>query len=79
MHVDPHPLSSEFPEHRARIESLRKSGDAIAAFFQEYETIDKQICRAEEDLEPMSDHDLTTLKMRRVHLKDHIRKHLEHG
>lgn len=79
MHVDPHPLSTEFPEHRNQIELLRKSGDPIARFFQEYEEIDKQICRAEEDIEPMSDHELHTLKMRRVHLKDHIRKHLEHA
>lgn len=79
MHVAPHPLSSEFPDHHDQIELLRKSHDPIAATFQEYEALDRQICRAEEDVEPMSDTELHGLKMRRVHLKDFIRKHLEAG
>lgn len=79
MHIDPHPLTAEFPHHRDRIEALRRSAEPIAATFQEYEDIDKRICRAEEDVEPMSDYDLHALKLRRVHLKDHIRRVLEGG
>ncbi len=73
MHVEHHALINEFPEHRAKIHALKLADHHAVRYFHEYEDVDKQICRAEEDIEPMSDDALKALKIRRLHLKDTIR------
>lgn len=69
-YVPHHPLLKEFPALRERIHAL-KTGDAeFRKLFEEYEEIDKAICRIEEDIEPASDLRLEILKKKRVFLKD---------
>ncbi|WP_119155026.1 YdcH family protein [Caldimonas tepidiphila] len=71
MIVEPHSLSRDFPELKERIHSL-KSDAHFARLQQEYETLDRQICRFEEGIEHASDEEVERLKMRRVHLKDEL-------
>lgn len=72
MSIEHHGLVTEFPEHKETIHKL-KLGDAhFAKLFDEYHTLDRQIIRVEEDIEPRSDEFLEDLKKRRVQLKDQL-------
>lgn len=71
MIVDTHPLSRDFPELKERIHAL-KADAHFSRLQQEYDTLDKEICRLEEGIEHASDEAVEHLKMRRVHLKDEL-------
>lgn len=71
MIVEPHSLVRDFPELKDRIHTL-KSDAHFHRLQQEYESLDREICRLEEGLEHASDETLEQLKRRRVHLKDEL-------
>ena len=70
MHVEHHDLAREFPEFKAEIHALKASDGHFMRLFQEYQNLDKEICRVEDAAEVMSDQELHGLKLKRVHLKD---------
>jgi hypothetical protein len=70
MYVEHHALIKEFPEFRLRIHDLKTSDPEFKSLFDEFEVIDKEICRIEQDIEPSSDDRLEILKKKRVFLKD---------
>ena len=72
MHNEQHDLAHEFPEHRERIHALKEQDAHFRARFDEYHELDRQIHRAETDVEPMADEPLERLKLRRVQLKDEL-------
>jgi uncharacterized protein YdcH (DUF465 family) len=72
MHVEHHPLIKDFPELRAELHSLRQGDEEFARLAEEYEVLDKRICRIEEGSELLDDAALGLLKQARVGLKDHL-------
>jgi uncharacterized protein YdcH (DUF465 family) len=73
MSVEHHPLIKDFPELRDRIHAM-KGQTHFAKLEKEYEEVDKQIVRAENRVENLSDDQIETLKQQRVRLKDELYK-----
>lgn len=71
MIVEHHSLARDFPELRERLHAL-KSDAHFSRLQQEYDHLDREICRLEEGIEHASDEAVEQLKMRRVHLKDEL-------
>ena len=72
MQVEHHPLINEFPEHRAKIHTLKTGNDHFARLADRYEVLDKQIVRAEDGIEPCAAALLENLKKQRLALKDDL-------
>jgi len=70
MHVEHHPLIADFPEMREQLSELRQNDHHFARLAEEYEAIDKQICRVEDGVEMLDDASLNALKLDRVARKD---------
>ena len=68
----PHELAEEFPDHVAAIHKLKTSNAHFARLFGDYHTLNRNIHRAETDVEPTSDERMTNLRRRRIALKDEI-------
>jgi uncharacterized protein YdcH (DUF465 family) len=69
-----HPFVMEFPAHRETIRTLKLADEKFREMFEEYHTLDDEICRIEEDLEFASDQDIDQLKHKRAKLKDALYK-----
>ncbi len=77
MHIEHHPLVHDFPELRAELHALRQADPAFARLADEYEALDKRICRVEDGVEVLADDALNALKHQRVELKDQIASRLK--
>lgn len=77
MHVEHHPLIKEFPEHRERIHALKVSNTHFAKLAEQYEEVDKHICRAEDAAEGHDEEHMHKLKSERLRLKDEVFKVLQ--
>jgi len=67
-----HDLIHELPEHRERIQQLKKSDQHFEKLYYEYNELDHQILRMEEGFETPSDDFLEELKKKRLSLKDQL-------
>ena len=67
-----HSLLIEFPELKERIHELKVSDAQFASMYEEYENLDKEIIRIEEQIETPDDQYTEQLKMKRVQLKDDL-------
>ncbi|MBF7730210.1 YdcH family protein [Pseudomonas sp. N040] len=76
MHVDHHPLMTDFPELRETLHNLRQSDQHFARIAGEYEELDKRICRVEDGVELLDENGLNSLKQQRVSLKDDVARML---
>ena len=76
MHVEHHDLAHEFPQFKDAIHRLKTEDAHFNRLFHEYQDLDKEVCRAEEGTEVLSDEALHALKIRRVHLKDELERML---
>lgn len=72
MSIEHHSLLTEFPEFRERIHELKTRNPRFAGLYKEYQDVDKEIFRIEEEIETPSDHYTEELKKKRVHLKDQL-------
>jgi hypothetical protein len=72
MFGEHHDLAQEFPEYKNRIHELKMSDAHFASLFEEYENLDKEIYRIEEQIETPSDEYTEQLKQKRVELKDQL-------
>ena len=72
MFGEHHDLAQEFPEFKDRIHELKMSNPLFASLFEEYENLDKEIYRIEEQIETPSDEYTEQLKQKRVELKDQL-------
>ena len=72
MFGEHHDLAQEFPEYKNRIHELKTSNAHFASLFEEYENLDKEIYRIEEQIETPSDEYTEQLKQKRVELKDQL-------
>jgi uncharacterized protein len=76
MHVEHHPLMSDFPELREQLHNLRQQDNHFARLADEYEALDKRVCRIEEGTETLDENAFATLKVERVVLKDELARQL---
>lgn len=77
MHVEHHPLVQDFPELRAELQRLRRDDQRFAQQAEEYEVLDKRICRIEDGIELLDEASLGRLKHARVALKDDLARQLK--
>ena len=77
--VDNHPLGREFPEHKDAIHSLKTNDRHFARLFEDYESVDRDVVRAEQGIEHLSDQALETLKKKRLALKDELYQMLQNA
>ena len=77
MPLEHHPLSREFPEYRQQLQALHASDAQFAHMAQNYEALDKRICRIEDGIELLDDVALNQLKQGRVALKDDLARQLK--
>ncbi|MEA3290969.1 MAG: YdcH family protein [Pseudomonadota bacterium] len=68
MFVERHDLHDEFPEHKELIDTLL----SFSLAYREYDALDKEIMKIEQNVKPCTDAYCEELKMKRVHLKDHL-------
>ncbi|GIT89722.1 hypothetical protein JANAI62_07930 [Jannaschia pagri] len=68
----PHDLSEEFPNDLARLAQLKAESGHVAKLADAYHRINREIHRAETNVEPCSDTHALELRRERLHLKDQI-------
>jgi uncharacterized protein YdcH (DUF465 family) len=61
---------------REQLHSLRQEDNHFARLADEYEALDKRVCRIEEGIEMLDENALSTLKVERVALKDELARQL---
>lgn len=72
MSNTPHELAQEFPEHVARMHTLKTSDSHFARLFDEYHDVNRAIHRGETNVEPVGDVHMETMRKKRMVLKDQI-------
>jgi hypothetical protein len=72
MSHTPHELSAEFPDKADAIRDLRAADPHFVVMTDEYHTINRAIHRAETNVEPTDDANLTSMRKERLMLKDQI-------
>ncbi len=65
-------LSQEFPELKARIRALKLDSPVFRSLYTEYQVVDNEVYRIEQEIETPSDDYTEELKRRRVLLKDRL-------
>ncbi|MEM1432148.1 MAG: YdcH family protein [Pseudomonadota bacterium] len=68
----PHDLSDDFPADAERISKLRQENAHFARLAEAYHEVNRQVHRAETDIEPMDDLAQQELRKQRMQLKDQI-------
>ncbi len=77
MHVEHHSLIADFPELREQLHTLRQQDSHFARLADEYEVLDKRICRVEDGIDVLDDGALSTLKAERVAMKDELSRQMK--
>jgi uncharacterized protein YdcH (DUF465 family) len=72
VHGEHHDLIHEFPEYRDQIHALKVSDPYFRKLFDEYHGLDRDIRRAEANIEPTTDEHAEEMKLRRLQLKDEL-------
>lgn len=65
-------LAHEFPELKQRVHDFKVESAEFRRLYAEYESVDNEIHRIEQEIETPSDTYTETLKHRRAWLKDHL-------
>lgn len=77
MHVEHHSLIADFPEMREQLHTLRQEDQHFARLADEYEALDKRVCRVEDGVDTLDENALATLKIERVARKDELSRQLK--
>lgn len=72
MHAELHDLGQELPEHAQTIHRLRGANAQFAKLFEDYNEIDREVCRIEQHLVSCPDILLQDFKKKRLALKDEL-------
>jgi uncharacterized protein YdcH (DUF465 family) len=72
MSHTPHELAADFPEYAEQLHQLKESDAHFQKLADAYHTLNREIHRAETNVEPTSDEHLTEMRKRRMVLKDDI-------
>ena len=68
----PHEIHDEFPEHADRIHDLKESNAHFARLIDDYHEVNREIHRAETNVEPTDDFHMAEMRKKRLALKDEI-------
>ncbi|MBW4707716.1 YdcH family protein [Roseobacter sp. YSTF-M11] len=72
----PHELAEDFPDAADQIAALRQNDAHFARLADAYHAINRDVHRAETNVEPTADDHLTDMRKQRMRLKDEIRAYL---
>lgn len=73
----PHELIHDFPEYVETIHKLKAENENFAKLYERYTVVNRDIHRAETDIEPVSDDYMEALREQRVALKDELYRMLK--
>ena len=76
MSNTPHELAEEFPQLADKIHEMKTSNAHFARLADEYHEINRQVHRAETNVEPVDGMTETLMRKKRAALKDEIAKML---
>ena len=76
MSHTPHELAEEFPQLADKIHEMKTSNAHFARLADEYHEINRQVHRAETNVEPVDGMTETLMRKKRAALKDEIAKML---
>lgn len=68
----PHELAEEFPEAADKIHALKETDAHFSGLAEQYHTLNRAVHRAETNVEPTDDFQLTKWRKERLVLKDQI-------
>ena len=71
-----HELTEEFPAEAAKIRDLKARDAHFAKLVDDYHTVNRAVHRAETRVDVMDNSAEAALRQQRLHLKDHIFRHL---
>lgn len=77
MSHTPHALAVEFPEHAAKISTMKEHDAHFAKLVEEYNAVNEKVHRSEVRLDLITEEDEEHLRKKRAALKDHIWAHLK--
>jgi uncharacterized protein YdcH (DUF465 family) len=72
MSHTPHELAEEFPDAADKISALKQSDAHFSRLVDEYHDVNRNVHRAETDVEPTDDLNLVDMRKQRLSLKDRI-------
>ncbi|MEP9353588.1 YdcH family protein [Xanthobacter sp. KR7-65] len=72
MSHTPHELAADFPEYAEKIQALKTSDAHFAKLFEAYHEVNRQVHRAETDVEPTGDEEMEAMRRERIKLKDEL-------
>ncbi len=72
MFGEHHDLLHDFPEYKDKIDELKAQDAEFARLCQEFDAIDEELLRIQQEIETPSDVYVENLKKKRVHLKDRL-------
>lgn len=72
MSHTPHELAEDFPEYVGTIATLRAENGHFSKLLDAYHQINRNVHRAETDVEPTSDAHMAEMRRERMVLKDEI-------
>ena len=76
MSHTPNELAEQFPEHVEKMHNLKTTDAHFAKLFDEYHILNRDIHRAETDVEPTDDFHLEDMRKKRLALLDEISPYL---
>ena len=68
----PHELAEEFPDKLDEMHRLKASDPHFARLYDAYHEINRAVHRAETDIEPTDDFNMSEMRKKRMALKDEI-------
>jgi len=72
MYGEKHDLHHEFPEYQEEIRYLKMHNNHFARFFNEYDLVDDELMRIQQEIETPSDEYVEQLKKKRLFYKDEM-------
>jgi uncharacterized protein YdcH (DUF465 family) len=72
MSNTPHELSADFPELAGKISELKTSDAHFSRLMEDYHELNRQVHRAETDVEPVDDLAQAEMRKKRMALKDEL-------
>lgn len=72
MSHTPHELTEDFPEYAEKISQLKQSDTHFAKLYEAYHEVNRQVHRAETDVEPTGDDEMEAMRKERMKLKDEL-------
>lgn len=76
MSHTPHELAEEFPDHADRMSKLKVEDAHFAKLSDAYHDVNREVHRAETNVEPTDDFHMAEMRKERMRLKDEIAAYL---